>query len=677
MQARKNIYIVLLMLLGIGSLKAQYYGKEAEAVILFDAGRTKEAAKIYAELAKSYENKTKPNQVDLYQRYCKQLATCYKKLHNYKEALAWLKIYLEQRTDDLDAKIEYAELLKMDEQYEQAYGVYVSLAQEYKTNRTLKKRISGIKWAIEHLDSTRNAKVYKTELQLNDNLGFSIAQDSLFASFPLDNNPKKTPTYLIKRAHIQDSLRVGQPVLLPLGKNLINAGAPTFSADKQEIFYSTVDDKKYFFDGIAVMGNTDNKQVSNNLKIVYSKKMDNGKWSDPSVLPFCNPNNNYTHPFLTKDGKKLYFVSDENNKFKAYDIHVSKRNGDDWSQPRKLDTNVNSERTEMFPFLYKGYLFFSSYGRENFGGADVFRAKALENDKFERAENLGKPINSSKDDFGLFLTDSTKGYFVSNRDDENGKDDLYYLRVYGLGLTDDALAYKEVQMSDSLKAKKKERMLAISTYDKKSLEQVKDLDVQLYEKKNDGKDSVRIKDGISTNEKGETVFKIDKTKEYSLVIDDQGKADGKKYIPSVNNMNKDQVVVLVDDPRKPDLALKQQDIESKLAIKDTSKHQLLFFDFDKFDLLELEKIKLQKVVKELSQDVKSFVLLEGHADSRGYDWYNDNLSRRRVLSVVQFLESKGIYRNRVFFSFFGKRKLLSADNEDVNRRVEVKIVYRK
>ena len=78
----------------------------------------------------------------------------------------------------------------------------------------------------------------------------------------------------------------------------------------------------------------------------------------------------------------------------------------------------------MFPYIANdGQMYFSSDGHPGFGGLDLFVAKRTNGRTF--IENMGKPVNTTADDFGIFLFGPDRGFFSSNREGGHGDDDIY------------------------------------------------------------------------------------------------------------------------------------------------------------------------------------------------------------------------------------------------------------
>ena len=110
------------------------------------------------------------------------------------------------------------------------------------------------------------------------------------------------------------------------------------------------------------------------------------------------------------------------------DIYSVDFDGSTWGTPENLGTAVNSKDNEVFPCYHGDKLYFSSDGRDTRGGLDLFVC-AWKDDAFQKAENIGDPMNSPRDDFGLMFTSDDMGYFSSNRENGAGSDDIYRFQI--------------------------------------------------------------------------------------------------------------------------------------------------------------------------------------------------------------------------------------------------------
>jgi outer membrane protein OmpA-like peptidoglycan-associated protein/tetratricopeptide (TPR) repeat protein len=204
-----------------------------------------------------------------------------------------------------------------------------------------------------------------------------------------------------------------------------NDGPATFSKDGNEVFITRTlkspdKSKDESEDG-----------HSNQLKI-FSATKTGDKWS--KMKPFFFNSNNYSvgYPALSPDGSSLYFVSDVDGGYGGTDIYVSSRDGSTWNKPANLGPIVNTFGNETFPFIAEnGDLYFASDGHPGYGGLDIFVTRKVGN-VWLIPQNLGKPINSSYDDFALAMyKNDSIGLFSANRPGGRGEDDIYSFRVVG------------------------------------------------------------------------------------------------------------------------------------------------------------------------------------------------------------------------------------------------------
>lgn len=164
----------------------------------------------------------------------------------------------------------------------------------------------------------------------------------------------------------------------------------------------------------------------NKLKL-YTAEDRNGTWANVKELPFNSNEYSCGHPCLTQDDKLMYFVSDMPGGFGGTDIYVVTYNNGAWGPPMNLGKSVNTKGNEMFPFVDEnGHLYFASDGHPGLGDLDIFFVEMRSGMPTGQVMNLGAPLNSTKDDFGI-ITDGLRrsGYLSSNRKRGSYDDDIY------------------------------------------------------------------------------------------------------------------------------------------------------------------------------------------------------------------------------------------------------------
>ena len=169
--------------------------------------------------------------------------------------------------------------------------------------------------------------------------------------------------------------------------------------------------------------------------LYIAKVNDAGTWIDVKALPFNKSGYSDTWPFLDDNGKKLYFASNRPGGHGGYDIYVSQKFGDKWSEPANIGTGVNTQGDEISPFVSGNRLFYSSDWLSNYGGFDVCSARK-DAGKWIDADALNTGINSSYDDYAyVWNTEKNIGYLTSNRMGGKGADDIYRVKNIGAPYT--------------------------------------------------------------------------------------------------------------------------------------------------------------------------------------------------------------------------------------------------
>jgi len=144
-------------------------------------------------------------------------------------------------------------------------------------------------------------------------------------------------------------------------------------------------------------------------RIFLARRTRNG-WSEPAPIGFSDGRNADSDPWLTPDGRTLYFISDRAAPGREegrtdYDIWRSTKTGKGWPPPERLGPEVNGRGQELGPELHEGVLYFSSARRNGIGGLDIYRARQ-KGAAFETATLLEGPFNSRESDSDFTLSRS-------------------------------------------------------------------------------------------------------------------------------------------------------------------------------------------------------------------------------------------------------------------------------
>ncbi len=163
---------------------------------------------------------------------------------------------------------------------------------------------------------------------------------------------------------------------------------------------------------------------------IYISVLKGDQWTEPKKLgPNINSNNSWEGSCsITSDGQLLYFASDRKGGYGGRDIYVSQKQTDgEWGPAQNLGPAVNTEYDDDAPFIHPDGidLFFSSKGHNSMGGYDIMYSTKKDG-LWSEPVNLGYPLNTTEDERYYVLTASGEfGYFSSDRAGGAGGQDIY------------------------------------------------------------------------------------------------------------------------------------------------------------------------------------------------------------------------------------------------------------
>jgi hypothetical protein len=215
-------------------------------------------------------------------------------------------------------------------------------------------------------------------------------------------------------APFDDQGKPGKPVRFApnLGKNA-NIGPVSVTSDGNTLYFT-----RNYSEGKKLR-----KNVPNRLGI-FTARRSGSQWTDVQPFEYNNPDYNLSYPYVTADGRYLFFSSDMPGGFGNYDIYMCENVNGSWSKPVNLGNNINSANAEIHPFLHSsGRLYFASDRPGGHGGLDIWFS-SLSYGSWTKPVALDEPINSAADDFAFYAVQGGfEGYFASNRRKYN--DDIF------------------------------------------------------------------------------------------------------------------------------------------------------------------------------------------------------------------------------------------------------------
>lgn len=354
---------------------------------------------------------------------------------------------------------------------------------------------------------------------------------------------------------------------------------------------------------------------------IFESVLVSGSWGRAVKLSIGTDSLMVAHPSVSRDGEKIYFVSNRPGGFGGNDIWMAKRVGEGkWSQPQNAGPQINTAGNEMFPFIRdNGELYFASDSHIGLGGLDIFRAIPIENNQW-KVENMGAPINSTGDDFAIsFYPGEEKGLFTSNREGSRG-DDIYSF----------ILPPKSYSVEGKL-------------YNKETNELIDGASVKLI-----GTDGTMLR---LKSENAGFNFKLKPGVEYLVTAFKKGFLNAKASLSTVG----------MDQGKNFSVRLELTPVDQPINVDN------IFYDLNKWDLLPQSVAALDSLVSLLKLNPTVAIELMSHTDCRGNDSDNLTLSQKRAQSVVDYLVSKGIQEGRLTAKGYGKKNPKTVDARLVKR----------
>ncbi|OKL40608.1 OmpA family protein [Pontibacter flavimaris] len=391
----------------------------------------------------------------------------------------------------------------------------------------------------------------------------------------------------------------------------------------------------------------ENQNLINRLEI-YAAERQGGSWTN--IEPFeYNKVEEYSvgHPAVSPDGQVLYFVSDMPGSLGDTDIYYSTRKADGkWSEPVNAGPVINTSARESFPYVdANGKLYFASEGHVGMGGMDIFSAEG-ELGKWRDVKNLGYPINTPQNDYGIMFTEPGKrGLLSSNRESQNGTEDIYAFNIL-----------------------QKPVVLAITTlgrYQNKLKKTVQDPlpNTRIMMSQKNSKDSTVV----ITDERAQSFADARAGNAYTFTGSKIG------FLKMESGI---EVPATASDTVQVALVFDKNEVEKAIVLEN------IYYDLDKWDIRPDAARELDKLVTLLKNNPAVEIEMGAHTDSRESQQYNQLLSERRAQAAVDYLVSKGIERNRLAAKGYGKTRLVNKCADGVqcpeeehqkNRRTEFMI----
>jgi len=596
-----NVRLALFFLLTVflGGCGAAKYGRDA--MLSHEIGEYYKAIEKYRKASRKEKDRVKR------MLYAFEMAECYRSIGDYERAELYYKSAISRGYADEIAIFHHAEMLRASQQYEESIETY---------------RV--------YLDSVPNDERALAGLEAIQKTQDWVANPSRHIINPIKELNSRasdySPVFVAGRDNeiVFTSTRkgsTGKRESMITGQSYADLFRATFGVQKQKWEEPKLLDESLMVnsmdeEGGATLSSTGEQMIFTRCRYdksqalgaeLYETSQSRGSWSNPIKVEVVGDSIIAAHPALNEDESVLYFVSDMMGGFGGKDIWRAEKAGGTYSKPVNLGKAINTPGDEMFPFVRdNGDLYFASNYHIGMGGFDIFVANKDELGNWT-IENMGSPMNSPADDFGIgYVVGENKGMFSSNRKGSRG-DDIYSFLV-----------------------PPKIYSVEGEVFNKETKSKIDGATVRII-----GTDGTNLK---MRTKNGKFQLKLKPETEYIFAAFKDGFLRDKATANTIGMADsRDFVFELFLTPT--DAPIKVENIN---------------YEFASWELLPESKIALDTVVQVLVFNPTITVELMAHTDHVGGDEFNSDLSQKRAQSVVDYLIEKGINPQRLVAKGYGE-----------------------
>ena len=594
------ISALIVLVVGLTGCKTT---KLSDANDQFARGEYFEASKSYRKI---YNSLTKKSDRPLRGEVAYQLATCYRKLNMAARASAAYQNAIRYECSDSMAYYYLGRSLQAEGKYAQAVEAYNKFL-EYRPDFQL---------ALEGRAGCEKAITSKEEPKTR----YVVKNAKLFNSRRADFSPMyldKTLSQIYFTSSNEKATGEGKSEITGMKKNDIyyskknergewqrpEPAEGELNSEHDEGIVSFSPDGQTMYLTVARRSPTSDTSVE-----IYTSRRSDATWSQPQKFEIINDTISAVgHPAVSPDGRYLYFTSDMPGGFGGKDIwriNLNERKG----SLENLGPDINTPGDEMFPYVRSdSLLYFSSDGHPGFGGLDIFKATLQKDGDSWEVENMGLPMNSSGDDFGITFGEGESGFFSSNRGDGRGYDHIYSFELPDLNIT---ISGWVVDKDDEPIPKAVIRIVG-----------------------NDGSNQKEI-----ARDDGSFSFNLERGVKYVMLAGAEGYLNVKQEFESDD----------AEEDAEYGVDFILSSIEKPTVVEN------IFYDYNKAELRPESKEALDELVRVLNENPNVTVEMGSHTDRIGSDAFNLDLSDRRAKSVVDYLIEAGIDADRLTWKGYGK-----------------------
>jgi len=597
MNVRLALFVLLVIFLsGCGAAK---YGR--------DAMLSEDIGEYYAAIEKFKKARRKEKDRQKRIQYAYSIAECYRNIGQYEFAAQNYRFAIRLGYSDPKALLHYADMLRASQDYEESMEAY----------RTYLDSVPKDIRALDGLEAIRKTQEWvanPTRHIINPVKELNSRESDFSPVFVGGRDNEIIFTSARKAA-------TGKKESMITGQNYADLFRATFGVQRQKWEEPKLLDENFIIntgdeEGAATISSTGERMIFTRCRYdktqalgaeLYESSQSRGSWSDPIKVNIVGDSIIAAHPSLSADELVLYFVSDMPGGFGGKDIWMVERNGGSYSKPVNMGSTINTAGDEMFPFARdNGELYFSSNAHIGMGGFDIFVANQNEDGNWI-VENMGSPMNSPSDDFGIgFVLGENKGLFTSNRKGSRS-DDIYSFVVPPKIYTVEG-----------------------QVFNKEDNSRIDGATIRII-----GTDGTNLK---MRTKNGKFQLKLKPETEYIFAAFKDGFLRDKAAANTIG----------LEDSKdfRFDLYLTPTDAPIKV--------ENINYEFGSWELLEQSKVALDTLVEILVLNPTITIELMAHTDHVGGDDFNFELSQKRAQSVVDYLIEKGINPQRLVAKGYGE-----------------------
>lgn len=581
------IYLVALLCFVLGSCSTAKLSVADEQMArgeYFDASKT--YRKVYNKLTKK-EERAQRGAVAL------KMAECYRRLSQYPRASAALQNALRYGAGDSTTVLQLARSLHAEGKYAPAIAAYEQFLAQAPDNASAQIGLTGAREALEAKADPTRYQVRQHKLlnsrrsdyapmfvgENDDQVYYTTTNEKVKGDARSEITGTKKPDIWVMKKDEQGQWLKPEAVEGELNTEF-EEGVCSFSPDGNTMYVTRAR----------------REPNSSTVVEIFTSSRSEATWSAAQKFEItADTLSSVGHPAVSPSGEWLYFTSNMPGGSGGYDIwriNLKEKAG----SLENLGEFINTPGNEQFPYMRgDSLLYFASDGHAGMGGLDLFRAQQTASGGWS-VENMGWPMNSPSDDFGItFAQGSESGFFSSNRGDARGYDHIYAFELPNL----------EIWISGWVLDKDEEPVSGAL---------------------------IRIVGNDGSNQKavgkddGSFRFPLQRGVSYTML------ASAKGYLNARQEFTSDTAEV--DAEYGVDFILAS--ITKPVVIEN------VFYDFDKATLRPETEVALDEMAKMLIENPNVTIEMGSHTDRKGREEYNMALSQRRAQAVVDYLVAAGI-----------------------------------